>query len=653
MTIAETGTDAVELSVVVPVHNVGPWIEQCLTSILDQDVASMEVIVVDDHSTDDTVERILAVAGDDPRLRLITAPPRRGGAHARNRGVDLAVGEFLVFADGDDLVPRGAYRRMVTALRESGDDMAVGDFLKFRSGATVSHTKRSKLFVRPRSHVTIVDLPALLRNRAIWHKMFRLRFWLDTGITFPQAARSNDIVPMTRAVTEARGITIVPHVVYLYRDRPGTQSMTRRATLLTGVLSYFEQELECARLVVATRHLHVIQEYFDVFLFADGWVHLRGYLQTHDVDADPDDLERLAAALRGLLALATRQQLDRLGDSARRSFLLMANGRLDLALRLPDFSGRAPVSDQPDRSDRIDRAALAGALDLSNEMYMRVPDDTEIIARIFLDQVARPLARALPTAADDEVVELGDFFRRLGRRHGRPIRQHTDWRSVEPLLRLGTKGRPAPLRVWGALVSSVRADVSVDGADLVIDSVRGPVGDGVDLSGTRLLFVHTITGAQVEGPVLDLPVGSARTTVALPDEVASGPGPWRLYLSARLGDDHVHHRLAREALPGERQNGGFVPTPVPTPVALPQAAGATPSTSPTPSPSAAGSGRSPGLDVVDGETALDETPPTELTALTPATPDEAWTIVVPPAAVRPVHEALARVRRRLGPRAGR
>nr|BFF13335.1 hypothetical protein GCM10025699_46380 [Microbacterium flavescens] len=107
MTIAETGTDAVELSVVVPVHNVGPWIEQCLTSILDQDVSSMEVIVVDDHSTDDTVERILAVAGDDPRLRLITAPPRRGGAHARNRGVDLAVGEFLVFADGDDLVPRG------------------------------------------------------------------------------------------------------------------------------------------------------------------------------------------------------------------------------------------------------------------------------------------------------------------------------------------------------------------------------------------------------------------------------------------------------------------------------------------------------------------------------------------------------------------
>nr|BFF13333.1 hypothetical protein GCM10025699_46360 [Microbacterium flavescens] len=61
----------------------------------------------------------------------------------------------------------------------------------------------------------------------------------------------------------------------------------------------------------------------------------------------------------------------------------------------------------------------------------------------------------------------------------------------------------------------------------------------------------------------------------------------------------------------------------------------------------------PEVDGVDGEATLDETPPTELTALTPATPDEAWTIVVPPAAVRPVHEALARVRRRLGPRAGR
>lgn len=631
MTTAETGPDVVELSVVVPVHNVGPWIEQCLKSILDQDVDSMEVIVVDDHSTDDTVERILSVAQGDPRLRLITAPPRRGGAHARNRGVDLAVGEFLVFADGDDLVPRGSYRRMVEALRESGDDMAVGDFLKFRSGATVSHTKRSRLFVRPRSGVTLVDLPALLRNRAIWHKMFRLDFWLETGITFPQAARSNDIVPMTRAVTSARGVSIVPKVVYLYRDRPGTQSMTRQATRLTGVLSYFEQELECARIVVGTRYLHVIQEYFDVFLFADGWVHLRGYLQTRDVDADPDDLERLAAALRGLLSLATRQQLDRLGDSARRAFLLMANGRLDLALRLPEYSGRT------DGGEHVDSAALAEALDLSNEMYMRVPDDTEIVARIFLDHVAHPLSRSLPTSSDDEITALTDFFHRLGRRHGRPIRQHTDWRSVEPLLRLGTKGRPEALRVWAAFVASVRGDVRVDGDRLVVETVRGPVGDAVDLGSTRLLFVHTVTGAQVEGPVLALPVGSGRTVVDLPAEVAGGPGSWRLYLAARIDDEHVQYRLAREALPGERSTNGFIPTPVETPVVLPATTTATTTIDPA------------GAEAVDAESTdepVDD--PSELTAPLPATGDEAWTIVVPAPEVRRVDQALARVRRRLG-----
>src|SRR3954463_5066653 len=94
------GVDPV-LSVVVPVYNVADYLEECLDSLLGQSLAELEVIAVDDGSTDRSSEILRRRAAKDARLRVLTQANAGQGA-ARNRAVAEACGEFLTFCDGDD-----------------------------------------------------------------------------------------------------------------------------------------------------------------------------------------------------------------------------------------------------------------------------------------------------------------------------------------------------------------------------------------------------------------------------------------------------------------------------------------------------------------------------------------------------------------------
>ncbi|BDZ51547.1 hypothetical protein GCM10025867_37880 [Frondihabitans sucicola] len=213
------------VSVVIPARDVEPWIDELLASVLAQGGDELQVVVVDDHSTDGTGERLAEHARRDGRI-LHHVADTTGAAAARNTGVGLATGRYLVFADADDLVPRGAYAALVATLESSGSDFAIGDHLKFSPTSTWSPTARWYPFDTHVVGAKPVDLPSLVSGRAAWNRMFRRSFWDDHSLAFPEIARTDDILPMTRAFTLATAIDVVPDCVYLYRDRPGSTSMT-------------------------------------------------------------------------------------------------------------------------------------------------------------------------------------------------------------------------------------------------------------------------------------------------------------------------------------------------------------------------------------------------------------------------------------------
>ena len=114
------------LSVIVPVYNVEEYLGECFQSLSDQTLASMEIIVVDDGSTDGSRDIAADHAARDARFVMLDTRSNTGPGAARNRGIGAARGRYITFLDSDDTIPTTAYQQMVDTLERTGSDFALG-----------------------------------------------------------------------------------------------------------------------------------------------------------------------------------------------------------------------------------------------------------------------------------------------------------------------------------------------------------------------------------------------------------------------------------------------------------------------------------------------------------------------------------------------
>ncbi|MFJ7286831.1 glycosyltransferase family 2 protein [Curtobacterium sp. NPDC098951] len=299
MSAAPERNNDVRLSVVVPVKNSSQWLEELLQSVVAQAIPGVEVLVVDNGSIDQSAELARQIARTETEIRIVSSTATNA-AEARSAGLAAARGEYLVFADSDDIVPDGAYRVMLDSLEASGSDMAIGDHLKFSPTETWSPTHRWYAFDEHLQAIAPSTVPQLLSGRPCWNRMFRRSFWDRAGLRFPEIASVEDIEPMTRAFVVAASIDVVPECVYLYRDRGDASSLSLRADASVTV-RYLEQELACAALVLDEPSLRA--QHAEIVLDADGWAHLHRFLATDPDDASITDVAQATAALLSAVPL--------------------------------------------------------------------------------------------------------------------------------------------------------------------------------------------------------------------------------------------------------------------------------------------------------------------------------------------------------------
>ena len=215
------------LSVVVPVYNVEEYLEGCLDSILAQPVEGLEVVLVDDGSTDASGEVAARYAGRHPHVRLLRQANAGLGA-ARNAGVAAARGTYLTFADSDDELPPDAWSTMLATLERSGSDFVVG-MLKRDDGERRFATPRMRdNHRRARVGVTVAEMPRMLADVFAVNKIFRRSFWDAAGMAFPVGVRYEDQPALTHAFLSARAFDVVRETVYLWRVRSDGSSITQR-----------------------------------------------------------------------------------------------------------------------------------------------------------------------------------------------------------------------------------------------------------------------------------------------------------------------------------------------------------------------------------------------------------------------------------------
>ena len=133
------------ISVIVPVYNVAQYLSQCVSSILSQDYGDLEVILIDDGSTDASGEICDQYAAKDSRVRVIHQK-NGGAAAAKNAGLRLASGDYLVFADSDDYLEPGAYGFLMKTLLETNADAVQGSFREvYQNRAEEQHIRGKEI----------------------------------------------------------------------------------------------------------------------------------------------------------------------------------------------------------------------------------------------------------------------------------------------------------------------------------------------------------------------------------------------------------------------------------------------------------------------------------------------------------------------------
>jgi hypothetical protein len=214
------------LSVIMPTRNRSGDVPRAAASVLSQDIDGLELVVVDDGSSDDTVKVLEGLMSQDPRIRVVRNDVAVGPCEARNRGLAVAQGDLVAFCDDDDAWLPGVGRVLVDYLDAHPDVGAVS------SWHLVLHAQTGKaaVFRGPLVHEThellwqnFVLISAMIRRSAF---SFEIRF-------DPDFATGEDWDLWLRCSRE-RPIKTVPHVGYLYTQHGGPRATRTAGTQIEG-----------------------------------------------------------------------------------------------------------------------------------------------------------------------------------------------------------------------------------------------------------------------------------------------------------------------------------------------------------------------------------------------------------------------------------
>lgn len=245
-----------KISIVVPVYNVESFLVQCLDSIINQEYKDIEIILVDDGSTDSSGIICDEYANKYPFIEVIHK--KNGGlGFARNTGIELAKGEYVTFIDSDDLVGKRLLSNLVNGINKHGADTAIGGFERIDvennvvsreeylceqfEGDKVYHELFPKLLgSSPKGHDSV--------KMSVWNVMFSMKIIKENNLRFVSEREliSEDIVWDIEYFKYSRKAVIIPSTEYGYRITPDSLSQKYRPNILqsfTKLYNYLDSKI--------------------------------------------------------------------------------------------------------------------------------------------------------------------------------------------------------------------------------------------------------------------------------------------------------------------------------------------------------------------------------------------------------------------------
>jgi CDP-glycerol glycerophosphotransferase len=217
------------LSVVLPIHNVEEYLQPALDSLATQTHRDIEVVMVDDGSTDDSSAIAAGYQRSDPRFTLVRQ--ENGGlGNARNTGVRHATGDLLMFVDSDDVIPHYAFKTIVSTLEQTGSDFVTGKVSRIDARGAFPAPMHKEAFTHSELQTNVTERPALMRDLLACNKVYRRDFWDTAGLEFVEGILYEDGPTSVRAHACAKSVDVIAVPIYYWRLRDGvTRSLSQQS----------------------------------------------------------------------------------------------------------------------------------------------------------------------------------------------------------------------------------------------------------------------------------------------------------------------------------------------------------------------------------------------------------------------------------------
>ena len=211
------------ISVVVPVYNVEKYIEKCLMSIIKQTYKNLEIIIIDDGSSDNSLDICQKMANIDPRI-IIHHKKNGGLSSARNYGLKKSKGDYVIFIDSDDYTSESMIEKMHQSLLENETTLSVcGYIVEYKNEKTYANYKGKEVIESKEAFEQILQKGCFFGSFA-WNKLINKKLFRD--VLFPEGQFYEDINTMYKLIHKAGKISVVPENLYYYQKRDASITAT-------------------------------------------------------------------------------------------------------------------------------------------------------------------------------------------------------------------------------------------------------------------------------------------------------------------------------------------------------------------------------------------------------------------------------------------
>lgn len=205
------------VSIIIPAYNVESYIEKCVRSVIEQTYKNLEIIVINDGSTDSTLSILMSMKEKDSRIKVISWH-NQGLSAVRNLGIEIANGSFLFFLDGDDWLDSTCIERMMAIQQKESSDIVVADYMQFRGNDStfLLHISKENYYTKTYSMKEWFESKD---GRGVfvvaWGKLYRKEIFKN--LRYPFGLKMEDNYTTYLSYLLASKISFIHEPLYIYR----------------------------------------------------------------------------------------------------------------------------------------------------------------------------------------------------------------------------------------------------------------------------------------------------------------------------------------------------------------------------------------------------------------------------------------------------